>query len=58
MTRVVLAGRTGSPGVGVGRLLNVRAGRNGHDPEVAGVGANPGDPGTERARLEAALRTA
>jgi phosphocarrier protein FPr len=58
MTRVVLAGRTGSPGVGVGRLLNVRTGRNGHDPGVAGAGANPGDPATERARLEAALRTA
>ena len=58
MTRVVLAGRTGSPGVGVGRLLNVRAGRNGHGPYAAGEGAGPGDPATERARLEAALRTA
>lgn len=58
MTRVVLAGRTGSPGVGVGRLLKVGVGHHGHGPGAAGDGASPGDPVTERARLEAALRTA
>lgn len=57
MTRVVLAGRTGAPGVGVGRLLHVRVGLNGHGPGVSDA-ASPADPETERARLETALRTA
>ena len=36
MTRIVLAGRTGSPGVGVGRLLYVRRSLNGHGPAALG----------------------
>jgi phosphoenolpyruvate-protein phosphotransferase len=64
MTRVVLAGRTGSPGVGLGRLLNVQAGPNGLDsaglrPEdSAGTGVARVDPDAERARLQVALDAA
>ena len=64
MTRVVLAGRTGSPGVGLGRLLLVRAGLNGHAPSEPGSvarathGSTGADPAVERARLEAALVSA
>ncbi len=58
MTRVVLAGRTGSPGVGVGRLLCVRTGLNGHALAASAHRSNAGDPEMERARLETALQTA
>lgn len=58
MTRVVLAGRTGSPGVGVGRLLCVRTSLNGHGPAASPGSTDAGDAETERARLDAALRTA
>jgi len=63
MTRVVLAGRTGSPGMGLGRLLQVEVSGNrpglrasrmvGDDDDVAAT-----NPETELARLEAALETA
>jgi len=64
MTRVVLTGRTGSPGVGFGRLLLVSPGANGHGsngpgsapPERAAV--TTADPAAEWARLETALETA
>lgn len=59
MSRVVLAGRTGSPGVGVGRLLTVRASVNGPGPSDGSPGPVAAlDPDVERQRLEAALRTA
>ena len=61
MTRTVIHGRPGSPGVGVGRVLIVRDGPAGH-----GAGGNggapgslaPGTPSIERERLQAALVTA
>jgi len=63
MTRVVLAGRTGSPGMGLGRLLQVEVSGNrpglrasrmvGDDDDVAAT-----NPETELVRLEAALETA
>lgn len=58
MTRVVLAGRTGSPGVGVGRLLCVRTSLNGHEPAASADSPADGDPEMEQARLETALQTA
>ena len=64
MTRVVLAGRTGSPGVGLGRLHNLHAGPNGPDPHGArpegraGVVIDAVDPDAEHVRLEIALDTA
>jgi phosphocarrier protein FPr len=64
MTRVVLAGRTGSPGVGVGRLLLVGAVGNGR-VSLAAEGLPEDDPAVlttrsdaELARLDAALETA
>ena len=56
MTRTVLAGRAGSPGVGVGRLLLVVAGSNGHHPDPGAGGQ--GDAAAERTRLLAALEMA
>jgi len=54
VTRTVLAGRVGSPGVGVGRLLVV--------PSVEASATAPRretrDPGAERARLQVALDVA
>ena len=60
MTRTVLAGRAGSPGVGLGRLLLVGAMGNGHAPAAAKADISArlttsGDPAKERARLLAAL---
>jgi phosphoenolpyruvate-protein phosphotransferase len=57
MTRSVLAGRPGSPGVGLGRLLLVAPAVNGHASDTAPV-AIVHDPASERARLLAALDTA
>jgi len=64
MTRVALAGRTGSPGTGLGRLLQVRPTRNGRsaderpdDGRSRGTSRAP-DPAAERVRLEAALAKA
>jgi phosphoenolpyruvate-protein kinase (PTS system EI component) len=54
VTRAVLTGRVGSPGVGVGRLLVVSSG-----PDPVPVGsATSLDPAAERTRLEAALGAA
>jgi phosphoenolpyruvate-protein phosphotransferase len=64
MTRVVLAGRTGSPGVGVGRLLLVGTAGNGRvttAPEVVRDGdraAGMTRADVEMARLETALDAA
>jgi multiphosphoryl transfer protein len=56
MTRVVMIGRTGSPGVGVGRLLLVEAVGNGSDSATRVLGADlPVNADAELARLEAAL---
>jgi phosphoenolpyruvate-protein phosphotransferase len=52
MTRTVLAGRAGSPGIGLGRLLLVGPAGNGRAAEASG------DPSSERARLLAALDAA
>jgi phosphoenolpyruvate-protein phosphotransferase len=53
VTRAVLSGRIGSPGVGVGRILRVEL--SVEAPEIA---APAGAPDTERARLSAALEAA
>ena len=60
MTRNVLVGRAGSPGVGLGRLLLVAPEPNGHAAPAGGRGLGPAatDPASERARLLAALDTA
>jgi len=64
MTRVVLAGRTGSPGVGLGRLLLLRPMPTGLTPRgpdgaMALHGGLPVvDPAVERERLKSALETA
>jgi multiphosphoryl transfer protein len=59
MTRTVLAGRAGSPGVGVGRLLLVAPALDGRSSGGAIAGTDRiADPATERARLEAALERA
>jgi phosphocarrier protein FPr len=60
MTRAVLPGRAGSPGVGLGRLLLVGRAGNGRPAGAAVPGAAgfPVDPASERARLLAALETA
>jgi multiphosphoryl transfer protein len=70
MTRVVLTGRAGSPGIGLGRLLIVAPATNGHGPDsssaVPPVGAGGSatvrpsdlDAVAERARLVTALETA
>ena len=60
MTRTVLAGRAGSPGIGLGRLLLIRPASNGAGPGGASrAGGGPGgDPASEQARLLAALETA
>jgi multiphosphoryl transfer protein len=58
MTRVVLAGRTGSPGVGIGRLLCVRTSLNGHGTAASADSPDTRDPEMERARLEIALHAA
>jgi phosphocarrier protein FPr len=61
MTRTVLAGRAGSPGIGVGRLLLIGANGNGHVPAGAmgststSLTSSGADPVTERARLLSAL---
>ena len=60
MTRNVLVGRAGSPGVGLGRLLLVAPESNGHAP-ATGVADAPSaarDPASERTRLLAALDAA
>ena len=53
VTRAVLSGRVGSPGVGVGRIL--RVGLPAEPPDIA---APVGPPNAERARLSAALEAA
>ena len=60
MTRCVLAGRAGSPGVGLGRLLLVAPPANGHSTGAVETpsGSSRGDPASERARLLAALDAA
>jgi phosphoenolpyruvate-protein phosphotransferase len=64
MTRLVLAGRTGSPGVGLGRLLLVPSGPNGQASNESGHfaptahGTTGADPNAERVRLQAALESA
>ena len=60
MTRNVLLGRAGSPGVGLGRLLLVAPEPNGHVPVAAVAGSDGAaiDAASERARLLAALDTA
>jgi multiphosphoryl transfer protein len=67
MTRTVLAGRSGSPGVGLGRLLLVAVAGNGHAPSPTGradvAGTPPteaptADPASERVRLLDALEGA
>ncbi len=60
MTRNVLLGRAGSPGVGLGRLLLVASESNGHVPVsgAAGPGGAAIDVASERARLLIALDTA
>jgi multiphosphoryl transfer protein len=59
MTRNVLVGRAGSPGVGLGRLLLVAPEANGHAPvAVSGLPVVATDPASERTRLLAALETA
>jgi phosphoenolpyruvate-protein phosphotransferase len=58
MTRRVLSGRAGSPGIGVGRLLLVTSGSNGHRPGHGGEVVERGDAASERARLLAALAEA
>ncbi len=60
MTRNVLLGRAGSPGVGLGRLLLVASESNGHVPVsgAAGSGGAAIDVASERARLLIALDTA
>jgi phosphocarrier protein FPr len=60
MTRSILVGRAGSPGVGLGRLLLVEREANGHAPAAELLGPPPGplDPTAERERLLAALETA
>jgi phosphoenolpyruvate-protein phosphotransferase len=52
VTRQVLTGRIGSPGVGVGRVLVIRPAAG------ASVAGPDGSPDVERARLEVALETA
>ena len=52
MTRQVLTGRVGSPGVGVGRVLVIRPAAG------ASVAGPDGPPDVERTRLEEALETA
>ncbi len=54
MTRIVLAGRIGSPGAGFGRLLVIRPTR----VEPVSGSRPTGSPEAERARLVAALETA
>jgi phosphoenolpyruvate-protein phosphotransferase len=60
VTRNVLLGRAGSPGVGLGRLLLVASEPNGHLPVsgAAGPGGVAIDVAAERARLLIALDTA
>ena len=60
MTRNVLVGRAGSPGVGLGRLLLVATGPNGHAPATGLAGSAMGatHPAAERTRLLAALDAA
>ena len=65
MTRVVLTGRAGSPGIGLGRLLIVVPAVNGHGPasrgspgRAAASAGPPGGPAAERERLVTALETA
>jgi phosphoenolpyruvate-protein phosphotransferase len=58
MTRTVLAGRAGSPGVGLGRLLLVGRAGNGRTASSVVSIAVAGEPASERARLLAALETA
>ena len=69
MARVVLTGRTGSPGAGLGRLLLVGPITNGRrsavpaadavaDAVAVGHGAVRPDPATEQIRLDAALEAA
>ena len=60
MTRNVLVGRAGSPGVGLGRLLLVATGPNGHAPAtgLAGSAMGANHPAAERTRLLAALDAA
>jgi phosphocarrier protein FPr len=63
MTRTVLAGRAGSPGVGLGRLLLVGPSANGrtgaaHKVADPTAGSSAVDPASERARLLAALDSA
>jgi multiphosphoryl transfer protein len=63
MTRIVMAGRTGSPGIGAGRLLLVGSSTNGRATTSPGAGADDHAAVTtgaaaELARLEGALETA
>jgi phosphoenolpyruvate-protein phosphotransferase len=63
MTRIVMAGRTGSPGIGAGRLLLVGSSANGRVMTSPGAEADDHAAVTtgaaaELARLEAALETA
>ena len=60
MARETLAGRSGSPGIGVGRLLWLAPdGANGESDSAAGSSPNGGrDPALETARLREALAAA
>jgi phosphoenolpyruvate-protein phosphotransferase len=55
MTRGVFEGRTGAPGVGVGRLLVVPGGSDAAGTAPGGDGVPGLDPALERERLEASL---
>lgn len=59
MTRSVLQGRPGSPGVGVGKILRVPAPATGSTGSTtAGAALSTGSPDGERQRLDAALERA